>query len=156
MNLKIEPAVEGVLARLQAATGSKNDAELARRLGVSPSTVSAWRNRLVVPYAECVTIAVEKGVSLDKLIFGQDNHRRLDSELLRKCVEHWLSLYRLHQAPPDVIGNGVAKDYMNFYDQIYGINKYSEKAVPREQVFAHLQQSIDFNNRFAAESSKAK
>jgi hypothetical protein len=64
------PSAEDVFQRLREATGSESDADLARNLEIAPTTISTWRSRDVVPYEACAKVAIEKGISLDKLIFG--------------------------------------------------------------------------------------
>jgi hypothetical protein len=64
------PSAEDVFQRLREATGSESDADLARNLGIAPTTISTWRSRDVVPYEACAKVAIEKSISLDKLVFG--------------------------------------------------------------------------------------
>ena len=71
MNMVFEmPSTKNVLERLRGATRTKSDTDLARALNMSQSAVSAWRTRGIVPYEACVKVAVEKGISLDELVFG--------------------------------------------------------------------------------------
>ncbi len=64
------PSSEDVFQRLREALGSKTDAELARNLDIAPTTISTWRSRNVVPYEACAKVAIEKHMSLDRLVFG--------------------------------------------------------------------------------------
>jgi len=63
-----------VIARMSAVVGATNDSELARELGVRRSTVGSWRARASVPYAECVRLAADRGVSLDWLLLGKESY----------------------------------------------------------------------------------
>ncbi|PCJ88585.1 MAG: hypothetical protein COA54_02385 [Thiotrichaceae bacterium] len=60
-----------VLNRLSEILDCKNDSELAKKLDVGRTTVSAWRTRGSVPYAECVDVALREGVFLDYIITGR-------------------------------------------------------------------------------------
>lgn len=61
---------QGVIARLQKIFSVSTDVALASKLGVPNSTVGSWRARGTIPYAECVEIANERGISLDWLLSG--------------------------------------------------------------------------------------
>ncbi|GLK58844.1 MULTISPECIES: helix-turn-helix transcriptional regulator [Azotobacter] len=60
-----------VLARLKMLTGCATDTALASTLGISPQTLSSWKSRDTIPYALCVEVADEHGVSLDWLLVGE-------------------------------------------------------------------------------------
>lgn len=59
-----------VVDRLLAVYGVKNDNQLSDVLDIKRSTLGNWRARDSVPYPICVSVAVEKGVSLDWLLTG--------------------------------------------------------------------------------------
>ncbi|EHQ9044817.1 helix-turn-helix domain-containing protein [Escherichia coli] len=63
--------VNAVLSRLMSLFQAENDSELARALNVNRQTLASWRKRDSVPYAICINIAEEKGVSLDWLLTGR-------------------------------------------------------------------------------------
>ncbi len=63
--------VRSVLDRLHQIFGVKNDSQLCSALGVNRSTVGSWISRESVPYAICVDIAAERGISLDWLLTGE-------------------------------------------------------------------------------------
>lgn len=65
------PDVTSVLERLAQTLGTRTGNQLAEALGVSPQTISSWKSRESVPYAQCVAVAGEWGVSLDWLLTGQ-------------------------------------------------------------------------------------
>lgn len=62
--------VDDIIQRMRQVYGVKNDSALAAVLHLAPSAASNWRSRNSPPFAICADIAVEKGVSLDWLIFG--------------------------------------------------------------------------------------
>jgi hypothetical protein len=61
-----------VIERMKEAVECRSDAELAEFLGIRKTTVSSWRQRGSVPYAECVRIAYHTHSSLDWLITGRE------------------------------------------------------------------------------------
>ena len=63
--------VNAVLFRLMSLFQVENDSELARALNVNRQTLASWRKRDSVPYSICISIAEEKGVSLDWLLTGR-------------------------------------------------------------------------------------
>ncbi|WP_200627683.1 helix-turn-helix domain-containing protein [Pseudomonas sp. LAM2023] len=60
-----------VLTRLKLLTGAKTDAELSRKLSISPQTLSSWKVRDSIPYSLCVDLARQHGCSLDWLLLGE-------------------------------------------------------------------------------------
>mgnify|MGYP003497617756 FL=1 len=60
-----------VLARLKVMTNSDTDTALSKALGISPQTLSSWKIRDSIPYALCVSLARERGISLDWLLTGE-------------------------------------------------------------------------------------
>lgn len=60
-----------VLTRLKLLTGAQSDAELSRKLSISPQTLSSWKVRDSVPYSLCVDIARQHACSLDWLLLGE-------------------------------------------------------------------------------------
>lgn len=63
--------VRSVLDRLHKVLGVKNDSQLCEGLQVSRSTVGSWIARESVPYAICVDVAQDRGISLDWLLTGE-------------------------------------------------------------------------------------
>lgn len=59
-----------VLDRIRQVISASDDSEAARILGVKRSTLGSWRDRDSVPYAQCVNLAEQKGISLDWLLTG--------------------------------------------------------------------------------------
>ena len=110
------PTVRQVLGRLRASLGVSSDKELARELGISPSTLSSWRQRDAIPYSFCVEYARAKGVSLDWLIFG-DAGEGLDAyaaTLVLKHIRGVLALCEIDEIDVSVLGQIFANRYANF------------------------------------------
>ena len=61
----------GFLERFMEIHGVRTDAELARKVGRSPSSVHNWRKRGNIPIDECIAVAKSTGASLDWLILGR-------------------------------------------------------------------------------------
>jgi transcriptional regulator with XRE-family HTH domain len=57
-------------------TGTRTDAQLSKALGISPQTLSSWKIRESIPYALCMELAQEQGVSLDWLLLGDGQQNR--------------------------------------------------------------------------------
>jgi len=53
------------------AVGVSSERELSRHFGYGATTITSKRQRGSVPYAECVHVANETGISLDWLVFGK-------------------------------------------------------------------------------------
>ncbi|EMW9316280.1 helix-turn-helix domain-containing protein [Salmonella enterica] len=70
-------SVDAVLERLMVVFNVNNDTELARSLDVNRQTLASWRKRQSVPYSLCVSIAEQRGVSLDWLLSGRDGGNEL-------------------------------------------------------------------------------
>ncbi len=64
---------EVVIARLKEVFSVASDSALCEQIGVSPQTLSSWKARNKIPYANCVEISKQKGVSLDWLLTGRGN-----------------------------------------------------------------------------------
>lgn len=62
-----------VIERIMKISGTKTDAELARVLGVSKTTISSWRQRNATPFEACVRMALRYNCSLDLIILGIDH-----------------------------------------------------------------------------------
>ncbi|MEJ0012899.1 MAG: helix-turn-helix domain-containing protein [Bauldia sp.] len=64
------PLASEVVDRMKSALALKNDSELARTLGVNPSTVAMWRKRGSVPYEQATKVAAETASSISYLLSG--------------------------------------------------------------------------------------
>lgn len=60
-----------VLDRLKEYLAVKKDADLARRLSISPQTLSSWRQRDAIPYSLCLDFARREGISLEWVLYGE-------------------------------------------------------------------------------------
>lgn len=69
MNKK-DSEVDTVLSRMKQIFNVQRDADLSRAMGISPQTLSSWRQRSAIPYVLCVECAESKGASLDWLLYG--------------------------------------------------------------------------------------
>lgn len=72
--------------RILKATGSSSDAELARKLGISPPSVTGAKQRRSIPLTWLKTVAEVYGASLDWLMTGKGKPRPLIA--LAKAMEH--------------------------------------------------------------------
>lgn len=90
-NSKSNDELEALLDRVKEWIGEKKDADVARALDVSRSSISTWRARGTVPYGELVQWAYRNDVSLDWLFYGGPEDATagspLDLELLAICIE---------------------------------------------------------------------
>ncbi len=64
MNKK-DSEVDTVLSRMKQIFNVQRDADLSRAMGISPQTLSSWRQRSAIPYVLCVECAESKGASLN-------------------------------------------------------------------------------------------
>lgn len=60
-----------VILRLMSLLHVTTDTALAKVLGVSKQTISAWRTRESIPFNICIDIAQKTGASLDFIILGR-------------------------------------------------------------------------------------
>lgn len=72
--------VTSVLERLAQVLGTRTGSQLADALGVSPQTISSWKSRESVPYAQCVSVAGDWGIRLDWLLTGEGPMFRGETE----------------------------------------------------------------------------
>lgn len=99
-----------VIARMCDALQAESDSDLARSLGTRPSTISSWRLRESVPYAECVKLSKRTGLSIDWLITGETPRQRAAFAAIEKALGEpvdqegmiRVQLYEIHAAA----GNG--------------------------------------------------
>lgn len=84
-----------VIDRLKLLYQAKNDTELCSAAGINRQTLSNWKSRDTVPYSLCVSLASEKGVTLDWLLTGDGPMRREEpAENLSPKEEAVLALFR--------------------------------------------------------------
>jgi hypothetical protein len=66
-----KPSATDIIDRMKTVLGVQMDKELSELLGGSRGFVSVLKNRGTIPYAECITLAIEHNISLDWLILGR-------------------------------------------------------------------------------------
>lgn len=81
-----KPTAAKVLDRIATALRLSNDTEVAQALGINRQTLGSWRSRDKVPYELCVTLAEDRGVSMDWLLLGEGPMRR--GEVAEQVVDH--------------------------------------------------------------------
>ncbi len=59
-----------IIERIKDALGVTRDADLARALGRSKTTLSGWRHRNAVPFEVCILACERTGCPLDWLVLG--------------------------------------------------------------------------------------
>lgn len=98
-----------VIDRMRQAGNVESDAELARWLHVSRSTIFSWRKRNSVPYEQCVEISANLGISLNWLLLGQGPKEiwkspegRFDPTLLKRVIRSFeLRIRKLNAEVPE-------------------------------------------------------
>ena len=89
-----ETLASDVLDRLRSVFYVDNDSALAEAMGINRQTLGSWRSRGHVPYEECVKLAVDRGLSLDWLLTGNNpNHKPARDEdfgVDPKAVAAWV------------------------------------------------------------------
>lgn len=134
-----EPDVAEVLARLKYVHGATSDRDLARKLDVPASTVASWRQRGSIPYAYCVSFALNRGGGLDWLILGLERDaagdlERLDAHATGLALQMMnTSLLFLDEGlDPDILGgvfNKLQKSLIETIDQAVAAGRTREEAV---------------------------
>ncbi len=59
-----------IVGRLREIYGVDTDSALCQVAGINRQTLSGWKSRDSIDYSLCVSIAIEKGYSLDWLLTG--------------------------------------------------------------------------------------
>lgn len=62
---------DNILNRMKEVLHARNDAELARFLGVEASTIATWKRRETIPWEMCSRLYEEHGTDLNWLLYGQ-------------------------------------------------------------------------------------
>lgn len=149
-------SAKAVIGRIAQALGTKSDAELAEKLGIgSKTTVSAWRTRNSVPYAECVRVSADCNASLDWLLLGMGTMRRdvepgpspaasrLDEDRMAQVIAGvlaWMESADV-EAEPSIVGRLVIGTYRTITDMTpppTGEADVADKVAAVLQNFAHL------------------
>lgn len=142
----ISPSVEEVLTRVAAAADVKNDAALARALGVSPQTLSSWRKRGTVPHEAVAAFAADNGFSLDYLLLGKGPSRRydgvIDLQLMEEIGMEIEDLIKGAAKPSRKIGGAGFAYYCSVvYNRISRITRPGDN--PRDLISAEVKYLMD-------------
>lgn len=68
--------VKIILSRLKEAAGLTTDTSLAEALQVAPATLGNWKKRDTLDYPKIFTFCESVGLSLDRVIFGNEQMER--------------------------------------------------------------------------------
>ncbi|MDR2056110.1 MAG: helix-turn-helix domain-containing protein [Desulfovibrio sp.] len=87
---------EDTITRLSVAAGAKNEADLAREIGVFPQAVTSARKRNRVPASWFAKIAEKSGTRLEWLMYGKGPMREqpVPERPGRSSCENCLNLYK--------------------------------------------------------------
>lgn len=97
---------EVIITRLKQIFSITSDSALCKVLKVSPQTLSSWKLRNKIPYANCVEIGYQRKISLDWLLTGRGDMYLSDAQSEAECThcefhtemtiqEHkWLEVFR--------------------------------------------------------------
>ena len=77
MAQEFQPDVAQILDRVKAIAGLRNDAELARLLGMPRQSISTSRRRSSVPYSRILAWCFKEGISADFIFFGFECHQEI-------------------------------------------------------------------------------
>ena len=64
-----------IIKRMRWGTGTKNDSDLARYLGISSKNVASWRKRNSIPFEIILKCAKLSSRSLDWIVLGDREHK---------------------------------------------------------------------------------
>jgi hypothetical protein len=142
-----------VIERMKEAAEVTKDTDLAKLLGLPKTTLSSWRQRNSVPYAECVRMSYMERVSIDWLLTGRDETPTpglydgpIDTELLSVLLYDVLSRQ---------IGSSIADDFERArFMARYLVQSYNRQkavldettrlhGVPQKALLDHLRRSIE-------------
>lgn len=116
----LESNVNSVLSRLKSFFDVTRDSELARALGISPQTLSSWRQREAIPYSICAEIAQEHSLSLDWVLYGAQieqppTHPSSTEALIQELLTHASTLPA--EDLSDLINQAHAKSRLKHLEQ---------------------------------------
>lgn len=112
-----ELGADAVIDRLKLAMKVRSDVELAAALGLNKSTVSTWRSRGRVPYAEAVKEGVERGVNIDWILTGRGSESLMSDQTAEGIQLDILAavLYRIWDRAP----LNAAEHYGDFWGKAF-------------------------------------
>lgn len=126
-----------VLDRLHLVFSVKNDSQLCDPLGVNRSTVGSWVARESVPYAICVDISGQRGISLDWLLTGEGPMNRGADWVPGREVtpEEWELLDALREL--DVAGRQAVMQFTHDKQEAYLMRQQMQALNDVLEVWAH-------------------
>ncbi|EHO09849.1 LexA family transcriptional regulator [Myroides odoratimimus] len=77
---------EEIVKRLKQFLGYENDLQLAKSLGIKPTTLSSWKNRKSLGYDKVISLCKKNRVDLNELFLVEPNSR-LNVELSSRKVK---------------------------------------------------------------------
>lgn len=118
-------SANAVLDRMKGSAKLKSDAELAEWLKTSRSTVSKWRKRNAIPYAEAVYLSLMMHASLDYLLTGRGTSQwslakgvDIDPDFIRAALLNLFSMHAVVLQPDEdpveqiaLMARGIAHQY---------------------------------------------
>lgn len=116
-----------ILQRMQKIYDVRTNRELAAIFSISENAVSNWNKRNAIPFETLLGVVQEKGVSLDWLIFGKEEQRRLDAleELVLTAFNNLDSKAKLsiisliHNGGAEAKGHGGTASGNNSVNNVY-------------------------------------
>ena len=79
-------SMEEIMKRIKDIENISLDTDICSLLGISPSSLSGYRNREAVPYKEIVNYALKKGVSIDWILTGSVSKESQEIKTLQKTI----------------------------------------------------------------------
>ena len=123
-------SAQSVLDQLRQALNVKSDSDLSRVLGVKRATLANWKTRDAIPYAICVTVALEKGISLQWLLIGKGEMLSNDND--RSTHTQLIELY-------DTLTADQQKEVVQFICEKKRIAALEEAVQQLQKTISHLQ-----------------
>lgn len=142
-----------VISRIKAHYGAKTDQELATALGVSKSAIGSWRSRNSVPLETLASIAKDRGLSLDWLVFGVPAGTAIDEELMAAVIQEQYAAHgdRIGKIYPGTFATDVLRRYSGLMDWIHFGPRHAQAEDERARVLQQIHHAIDQSNRYHAE-----
>ncbi|WP_417581546.1 helix-turn-helix domain-containing protein [Nitrincola sp.] len=82
--------IDEIFDRLCGLTNAKNDAALAKELGVTPQAIANSRKRGTIPFEKICVYAEDKGFSLDYVLLGKadkNTNGEIDDDLKEEVIQ---------------------------------------------------------------------
>lgn len=91
-----------VIARLREVYDVSSDSALCQATGINRQTLSGWKSRNSIDYAQCVSLALERGCSLDWLLTGAGARQRGESSPVLAMTPAEAAILELYRALDEV------------------------------------------------------